>query len=172
MAWCVSCCIALRITHCIPQLYRTRLFLCITAVSCRIACSLSEAQNRRWLVSLSRIFRMYLCCIVIVSNLYHNSYRSPMTHDGYNCDTFVIPTDTPRYAQGYTRIYPTRMLHEYTRYMYRHVSACIVKCITTRYRISVSSDTFFVSGVYQKRIGDQAYRTCISENHDICPIHA
>ena len=96
--------------------------------------------------------RVYLFCIVIVSNLYHCSYRSPMTHDGYNCDTFVIPTDTHRYAQGYTRIYPTRMLHEYTRYMYRHVSACIVKCITTRYRISVSSDTIFVSGVYQKRI--------------------
>ena len=31
-----------------------------------------------------------------------------MTHDGYNCDTFVIPTDTHRYAQGYTRIYLTR----------------------------------------------------------------
>ena len=125
--WCASCCIALRITHRSPQLYRTRLFLCIAAVSRRIACSLSEAQNRRWLVSLARICRVYPFCIVIVSNLYHNSYRSPMKHDGYNCDTFVIPTDTHRYAQGYTRIYPIQhqsspTLPDTRIGMYRHVS--------------------------------------------------
>ena len=163
------------VSHCVShivssQLYRSRLFLCIAAVSCRIACSLSEAQNRRWLVSLARICRVYPFCIVIVSNLYHCSYRSPMTHDGYNCDTH-------RYAPIRARIHTylpdtASELADATRYTYRHVSACIVKCITTRYRISVSSDTIFVSGVYQKRIGDQAYRTCISENHDICPIHA
>jgi hypothetical protein len=164
------------VSHCVShivssQLYRSRLFLCIAAVSCRIACSLSEAQNRRcWLVSLARICRVYPFCIVIVSNLYHCSYRSPMTHNGYNCDTHRYAPILVS-ARIHTYLYPIQH-QDATRYTYRHVSACIIKCITTRYRISVSSDTIFVSGVYQKRIGDQAYRTCISENHDTCPIHA
>ena len=154
-----------------PEVYRGR---CIRCVSSMYLQCIECVSHQAYRLHVSEAYRhMYRQCIKVayrysVSQTYRSTYRGCIRKTYHRTRIAHVS----HYVSHAYQAYVSSELADATRYTYRHVSACIVKCITTRYRISVSSDTIFVSGVYQKRIGDQAYRTCISENHDTCPIHA